>query len=107
MKTKGLRQSRNIIDLRDKPVGPKKNLVRTKAYKKANAIGKLDEKTLSNSPVTDTRSLKNIDNDVGTKGSNRFVNIKRIVSGKSVGQVVKNRDLNSKPTTFKKDTKKK
>jgi hypothetical protein len=87
MKWKNSRRSKNIEDFRDNT---------TKAYKKEATKSKITEQVMDgHSSVTDPTSLKKISTTKNTSGTNRFTNIKRIVSGKSVGLAVKNRKLDT------------
>lgn len=89
------RQSKNVVDLRDVVVGPKKTLVQTKAFKKADAIGKLDQKVQHQSAQTLNEPLVNLPTDLNTMLGNVKMNDRREKYGSTVGSRVKNAKLNS------------
>ena len=76
----GKRQSKNIVDLRDR---------KSKAFKVADAKGKLDFKAMNSSKMTETKSVKR-STDENTKNRNIFVNRQREKYGDLVGLRVKN-----------------
>ncbi len=101
-------ESKNIQDLRDKPVGPKGVLKPTKAKKihdaksrrMYDALGSetlLAKKRIKYTPDTD--SSYNINVNTNNRRSGKY--------GGKLGLNLKNKDLNSAPTTFKTRVKKK
>ena len=101
------RKSKNIEDLRDKPVGPKGVLVETKAKKKAEGIARQTIKGRSSAATKETKPIKNADLRDHTYDNTYNINVntnnRRIGKfGDKLGVIVKNEDLDSKPTTFKK-----
>lgn len=91
----GKRQSKNIQDVRDR---------KSKAFKIADAKGKLDDKVFHGTEVTENKRIKKV-SPIGTRNRNIFMNSERILDPVGHSQKVKNKKLNSKPTKFKKGTK--
>lgn len=93
MKLKGRRQSKNIDDVS----GPHSS----KKYQKANEHGRLQDKVMHGTSVTENKSLKKIPTTQNTKNSNMRVNNVRQKYPDLLGSLVKNVPLNAKPTKFK------
>lgn len=110
MKTKNRRQSKNVDDLRDKPPRPGAKPQATKAKKTHNTKSKLLKNGIESDVTTNKEPIKNQapSSESGTFLANRFSNIRRLgTAGHKLGLKLKNMKLDSKPTSFKKDKKKK
>ena len=99
------KQSKNVEDLRDRKVGPKGNKVKTKAAKKANAIGRLTYDALDSDLTTTPKSLSFVDPntpnaDNSTRNRNIFVNNKRLQAPGQVAVRTMRAKINAKPTSF-------
>ena len=106
MRTKGYRQSKNIEDLRDKPVGPKRVLKPTKAKKIHESKSKLLTNAMNSEITTRKKSVKTLPSTENTFMRNRMVNYYREgAHGDKLGLKLKNKKLDSKPTRFEKKKK--
>ena len=101
MKT-SYRKSKNIEDLRDKPMGPKGVLRPTKAKKAHEAKAKLIRNALDSDVTTRKKSIKTLPDTDNTYNINVNTNNRRTYKGGvKLGSGVKNKDLDSKQTSFK------
>ena len=99
---KTYRQSKNIEDLQDKPVGPKGVLKPTKAKKVHEAKTRLFVNAVNSEVATKKGRIKSIPDPDNTYNINVNTNNRRTYKGGvKLGLGVKNKDLDSKPIKFK------